>query len=146
MATPAPILDLLRDAANLLKREPKAAITRLQEAYALAMGHNDQADNAMIEEELARAWSRRKRQSRAIYFAKRATKSLPTSRSAWATLAKTCELVAMRTAIHNTRRAAALYHAAARAFTQAATLTKDPEDRRWLQELARDAKSAGTKC
>jgi hypothetical protein len=75
-----------------------------------------------------------------LYYAVKATKLAPTWRTAWTTLAKTCELVATKTqATTKARRARALYKSAAAAFTRAAALTKDPEDKRWLLELGGDA-------
>ena len=59
-------------------------------------------------------------------------------RATWTTLAKTCELVASRQGEPKLRRAQALYRAAATGFKKAASLTKDPEDKRWLLELAGD--------
>ena len=59
-------------------------------------------------------------------------------------LGKTCELVGSKYRGDATAaRSAALYRAAAGAFKQAAALTKDPEDKRWLLELAGDAARQG---
>jgi hypothetical protein len=70
----------------------------------------------------------------------KATELAPGQKTSWTTLAKTCELVASRTqSAAKQVRARALYRAAGAAFTKAASLTKDAEDKHWLLELARDA-------
>ncbi|MDB4946906.1 MAG: hypothetical protein JWP97_6440 [Labilithrix sp.] len=131
---------LLKEAAGLLKNDVKGAIAKLDAALALALGSGSEDDAAVVTEELARAWMRRRSPARALRFAQRATELAPEQRASWTTLAKTCELVATRiTRADQQRRARALYRAAASAFRKAASMTKDPEDKRWLQELAGDA-------
>jgi hypothetical protein len=132
---------LLKEAAASLKGDLKGAIGSLESAYGIARAAGDAGDTAAVAEELARAFLRRKAAaSRALLYASRATKVAPERKAAWTTLAKTCELVASRTTpATKERRARALYGAAANAFKKAASMTKDPEDKRWLQELARDA-------
>jgi hypothetical protein len=130
---------LLKDAAGSMKSDIAGAIEKLNAAYALAEKVGDAQDVAGVAEELARAWARRKSPAKALYYAAKATKLAPERKATWSTLAKTCELVASRTQSHKQRRAQALYRAAATAFKKAAQLTKDPEDKRWLQELAGDA-------
>lgn len=135
------IARLLKEAASTIKSDAKAAVAKLESAYALAQGDADAS--AIVAEELARGWARRRSPARSVYYAWKATKLAPESRTAWTTLAKTCELVASRTSSETKqRRAQALYRAASAAFKKAASLTKDPEDRRWLQELASDAARA----
>jgi hypothetical protein len=134
------IARLLKEAAASMKTDAKGAVAKLESAYALARGSGDADDTATVAEELARGWARRKSTGRSLYYAIKATKLAPDWKTAWTTLAKTCELVASRTQrADKQRRARALYRAAAAAFTKAATMTKDPEDKRWLQELAGDA-------
>jgi hypothetical protein len=123
-----------------MKSDVRGAVGKLEGAYALALGTGDPNEVASVAEELARGWARRKSTSKSLYFAVKATKTAPERKAAWNTLAKTCELVASRTSAEpKQRRAQALYRAAATAFKKAASLTKDPEDKRWLLELAGDA-------
>lgn len=134
------IASLLKEAAASMKSDVRGAVGKLEAAYALAKESGDAEDSAIVAEELARGWARRKSTSRSLYFAIKATKTAPERKAAWSTLAKTCELVASRTSSdHKQRRAQALYRAAGAAFKKAASLTKDPEDKRWLLELAGDA-------
>lgn len=140
MATRDEIARLMKEAAASLKSDATGAVAKLESAYAMARETGDKDDTATVAEELARAWPRRKAWGRSLYYALKATKLAPEWRTAWTTLAKTCELVASRTQGEDKqRRARALYRAAANAFTKAASMTKDPEDKRWLQELASDA-------
>lgn len=123
-----------------MKSDLRGAIGKLEAAYARATAMGDPDVCASVAEELARGWARRKSSSKSLYYALQATKAAPGRKAAWNTLAKTCELVASRTtADHKQRRARALYRAAATGFKKAASLTKDPEDKRWLLELAGDA-------
>lgn len=134
------IARLLEEAAASMKSDVKGATEKLEAAYTLAeqSGHAD--DTAVVAEELARAWGRRKSAAMSLYYATKATELVPGHRSTWTTLAKICEFVASRTrADDKQRRARVLYKAAASAFKKAAALTKDPEDKRWLIELAGDA-------
>ena len=134
------IARLMKEAAASLKTDAKGAVEKLESAYAIARGSGDADDTATVAEELARGWARRKSSSRALYYASKATKLSPDWKTAWTTLAKTCELVASRTRADKQQgRARALYRAAATAFNKAASMTKDPEDKRWLLELAGDA-------
>ncbi len=134
------IARLLKEAAASMKRDVKGAVATLESAYAIAQKAGDPDDTSVVAEELARGWGRRKSFSRALYFAVQATELAPEQRATWTTLAKTCELVATRTQAPNKQvRARALYKATSTAFKKAASLTKDPEDKRWLQELAGDA-------
>ena len=134
------IARLMKDAAASMKTDAKGAVSKLESAYSLARGTGNPDDAAAVAEELARGWARRKSSSRSLYYAAKAAKLSPAQRSSWTTLAKTCELVASRTrGKHHERRARALYRAAATAFDKAASMTKDPEDKRWLKELAGDA-------
>lgn len=134
------IARLLKEAAASMKSDAKGAVAKLESAYAVARGTGDADDTALVAEELARGWARRKSTARSLYYASKSTKLAPEQRTSWTTLAKTCELVASRTrGDHHQRRARALYRAAASAFNKAASLTKDPEDKRWLLELAGDA-------
>lgn len=130
---------LLKEAAASMKSDVKGAVAKLESAYAIAQGTGNADDAAVVAEELARGWARRKSASRSLYFARKATKLSPGQRSTWTTLAKTCELVASRIPDRKTRRAHALYRAAASSFKKAASMTKDAEDKRWLLELASDA-------
>jgi hypothetical protein len=134
------IARLLKAAAASMKSDAKGAVAKLESAYALAHASGVPDDAAVVAEELARGWARCKSPARSMYYAIKATKLAPEQRSSWTTLAKTCELVASRTrGDAKLRRARALYRAAASAFKKAASMTKDPEDKRWLVELARDA-------
>lgn len=133
------IARLLKEAAASMKRDVKGAVAKLEAAYAIAREAGDDDDTGLVAEELARGWARRRSAARALYYARKATRWAPEQKASWTTLAKTCELVASRAREDAGGRARALYRAAARAFEKAASLTKDPEDRRWLQELARDA-------
>lgn len=134
------IAGLLKEAAASMKSDVRGAVAKLEAAYAIALETGDPNESASVAEELARGWARRKSTAKSLYFAVKATKTAPERKAAWNTLAKTCELVASRTsADHKQRRAQALYRAAATAFKKAASLTKDPEDKRWLLELAGDA-------
>jgi hypothetical protein len=134
------IARLLRESAASMKVDVKGAVAKLESAYATARGAGDDDDTALVAEELARGWARRRSAGRSLYYARKAARLAPGQRTSWTTLAKTCELVASRTPVdRKQRRAQALYRAAARAFKKAASLTKDAEDRRWLLELAHDA-------
>lgn len=134
------IARLLKEAAAAMKNDAKGAVAKLESAYALARESGDADDTAVVAEELARGWARRRSFARSLYYARKATKLAPKEKSTWTTLAKTCELGASRTGgDHKQRRARSLYAAAATSFKTAATLTKDPEDKRWLLELAGDA-------
>ena len=141
MAGPEDIGRLMKEAAASMKGDVKGAIAKLETAWSIARASGEAGDAAIVAEELARAWARRKgAASRSLYYASKAPELVPERKSAWTTLAKTCELVASRTqGDHKQRRARALYRAAAAAFKKAASLTKDPEDKRWLLELAGDA-------
>jgi hypothetical protein len=135
---------LLKEAAASMKSDVKGAIAKLHTAYGIADEAGNPADTSVIAEELARAYARRKTSSLALHYARKSTKLSPGERSTWTTLAKTAELVASRTTAEaKSARARALYRAAGRAFEKAAALTKDPEDKRWLLDLARDAARAG---
>lgn len=134
------IARLLKEAAASMKSDVKGAVAKLESAYAMARESGDVDDTATVAEELARGWARRKSTARSLYYASKATKLAPDWKTAWTTLAKTCELVAARTPSEaKQRRAQALYRSAAGAFQRAASMTKDPEDKRWLLELAGDA-------
>lgn len=134
------IARLLKEAAASMKGDVKGAVAKLEAAYALARESGDVDDTATVAEELARGWARRRSAARSLYYASKATKLAPKWKTAWTTLAKTCELVASRmNDPHEQRRARVLYRIAATSFKTAATLTKDPEDKRWLLELAGDA-------
>ena len=141
------IARLLKEAAASIKSDVRGAVAKLEEAQALAVATSDPDAIAAVarrsrggREELARGWSRRKSAAKSLYYAEKATRTAPDRKAAWKTLAKTCELIASRTsAPTKQQRARALYRAAATAFKKAAALTKDPEDKRWLQELASDA-------
>ena len=140
MAGREEIARLLKEAAASMKRDVKGALESLQSAYRIAVDAGDDEDTAVVAEELARGWARKKAFSKSLYFAIKATELSPDQRATWTTLAKTCELVATRTTAERKRkRAQALYRSTATAFKKAASLTKDPEDKRWLQELAGDA-------
>ncbi len=131
---------LLKEAAASMKSDLAGAVAKLEAAYALAGESGIPDDRAVVAEELARAWARKKSTARALYYAIKATKLSPEQRSTWTTRAKTCELAASRVrGAEKARRTRALYAAAAEAFQKAASLTKDPEDKRWLRELAGDA-------
>jgi ribonuclease HI len=134
------IARLLKEAATSMKSDVKGAVAKLESAYAIARETGVADDTAVVAEELARGWARRKSTARALYYARKATELSPEAKAAWTTMAKTCELVASRTSGDpKLRRAQALYRGAALAFKKAASLTKDPEDKRWLLELAGDA-------
>lgn len=140
MSSREDIARLMKEAAVSMKTDAKGAVDKLEAAYAFARDSGDADDTATVAEELARGWARRKSASRSLYYAYKATKLAPEWKTAWTTLAKTCELVASRTRGDTKQlRARALYRAAASAFQKAASMTKDPEDKRWLQELAGDA-------
>jgi hypothetical protein len=140
MAGREDIVRLLKEAAASMKTDAKGAVAKLDSAYALAVASGDADDTATVAEECARGWARRKAFGRSLYYASKATKLAPEWKTAWTTLAKTCELVASRTqGDGKQRRAQALYRAASSAFKKAASMTKDPEDKRWLLELAGDA-------
>jgi hypothetical protein len=134
------IARLLKEAAVAMKSDAKGAVAKLEAAYVVAREAGVDDDTAMVAEELARGWARRRSPARSVHYARTATELAPGRKTAWTTLAKTCELVASRTqGEHEQRRARALYRAAATAFKKAAALTKEPEDKHWLLELARDA-------
>lgn len=134
------IARLLKEAAASMKHDVKGAVAKLELAFTIARETGVADDAAVVAEELARGWGRRKSAARSLYYARLATKLAPEQKAAWNTLAKTCELVASRTqGGHKRRRTQALYRAASNAFKKAAALTKDPEDKRWLLELASDA-------
>ena len=140
MSARAEIARLLKEAAASMKSDVRGAVAKLESAYALATAAGDPDDTAVVAEELARGWARRKSTARSLYYALKATKLAPEQRTSWTTLAKTCELVASRTqSEHKQHRARALYRAAGVAFQRAASMTKDPEDKHWLLELAGDA-------
>ncbi|MBX3197857.1 MAG: hypothetical protein KF894_06905 [Labilithrix sp.] len=140
MTTSDDIARLVKEASATIKSDLKGAVAKLELAYAGARALGDAEASAVVAEELARGWARRKSAARSLHYASKSTKLTPERKAAWNTLAKTCELVATRTqAEAKQRRARALYRAAAAAFKKAASLTKDPEDKRWLLELAGDA-------
>lgn len=135
------IAQLVKEANASLKGDLSGALGKLHSAYELAQRAGDAENSAMVAEELARALTRRKAPAKSLYYAAKATKLVPARKTAWTTLAKTCELIATRTqGASKQGRARVLYRAAAQAFERAAKLTKDPEDKRWLLELAGDAK------
>jgi MoxR-like ATPase len=134
------IARLVAQATARMKSDVRGAVADLEAAQALAVANGDPHVAASVAEELARGWARRRSPARSLHHARVATRTAPDRKAAWTTLAKTCELVAARTSDpHHARRARALYRAAAGAFEKAASLTKDPEDQRWLRELAGDA-------
>ncbi len=140
MSAQKDIARLVKEATASLKHDVKGAIAKLESAYAAAREAGQTGDASAVAEELARAWSRRKSAARSLHYATKATKIAPDRKAAWNTLAKTCELVASRLGDpRKLRRAQALYRTAAAAFKKAASMTKDPEDKRWLLELAGDA-------
>jgi hypothetical protein len=129
-----------------MKSDPKSAVAKLESAYAIARAAGNDDDTAVVAEELARGWARRRSSARALYYASEAAELAPSQKSSWTTLAKTCELVASRVrGDSKKRRVRALYRAASSAFKKAASLTKDPEDKRWLQELAGEASAQAQK-
>lgn len=131
---------LLKEAAAAMKRDPEGAVATLEEAYAIAVAGGVKDDVAVVSEDLARGWARRKSSARALHFARLAAKLAPEQRTSWTTLAKTCELIASRTPEETKgRRARALYRATAKGFKKASSLTKDREDKHWLIELASEA-------
>jgi hypothetical protein len=131
---------LLKEAAASMKGDVKGAIKKLEAGYEEALQSGADGDGATLAEELARAWTRRKSRSRPLYYARKGTRLSPERKTAWTTLAKACELVASGIdGDTKRRRAQTLYSAAAEAFKKAASLTRDPEDKRWLLELAKDA-------
>lgn len=135
---------LLKEAAATMKSDAKAAVAKLETAYGLARSGGSTDDAAFVAEELARGWARRKSSHRSLHYARKSVVLAPEQRTGWTTLAKTCELIASRTPVdRKARRAKALFRAAGQAFKKAAGLTKDPEDKRWLLELARDAATQG---
>jgi hypothetical protein len=134
------IARLMKEAAASMKSDVKGAVAKLESAYAIARESGVVDDAAVVAEELARGWARRKSAARSLYYASKAARLAPAQRTSWTTLAKTCELVASRTqGADKQRRARALFAAAAKAFEKAASLTKDAEDRHWLLDLAREA-------
>lgn len=136
----ANIAKLIKEANAAIKRDAKTAVEKLEEAYVLAKAAGNDEDTAFVAEELARAWPRRKKVARALYYAHKASKLAPNQRTSWTTLAKTCELVANRQKRETKKaRMMALFRVAADGFKKAAGMTKDPEDKRWLQELGADA-------
>ena len=136
----ANIAKLIKEANAAIKRDAKTAVEKLEEAYALAKAAGNDEDTAFVAEELARAWPRRKKVARALYYARIASKLAPNQRTSWTTLAKTCELVANRQKRDTKKkRMMALFKVASEGFKKAASMTKDPEDKRWLQELGADA-------
>ncbi|MFO0667665.1 MAG: hypothetical protein U0174_27175 [Polyangiaceae bacterium] len=139
----AEVTSLLQEATALMKSDAKAAVGKLEAAYALASENGAPSDQAAVAEELARGYIRRKAPAQSLHYACKATKLTPERKSAWNTLGKTCELLATRTDASHRRRGAALFRGAAMAFKKAASLTKDPEDKRWLLELASDAAKQG---
>ncbi len=140
MAAQADIVRLLKEAAADMKRDAKGAVAKLEAAYALVRDGGSPDDIALVAEELARGWARRKSSARSLHHARTATKLAPAQKTSWTTLAKTCELIASRTPEDTKgRRARALYRAAAKGFEKASSLTSDREDKHWLLELARDA-------
>lgn len=134
------IVKLIKEAQASIKRDAKGAVEKLEEAYGLAKQAGNDEDTAFVAEELARAWPRRKKVARALYYAIKASKLAPNQRTSWTTLAKTCELVANKQKRETkSKRMMALFKGSAEAYKKAAGMTKDPEDKRWLQELANDA-------
>jgi hypothetical protein len=144
MSASASTVKLVETAALLMKSDLAGALEKLTIAYVQAANTSNTEDAGLIAEELARGWTRRKSPARSLYYAYNATELSPERKAAWTTLAKTCELIATRVRGDDKRlRAKVLYRAAGAAFKKAASLTKDPEDRRWLTELARDAARLG---
>jgi hypothetical protein len=136
------VAGLLKQAEGLMKSDLKGALVLLDSALATARQSGSEMDIAMVADELSRAWSRRKSSSRSLYYAVQSTEVAPERKASWCTLAKTCELLAARVRGEDKRqRARLLYRCAAKAFKKAAALGKDPEDKRWLLELARDAEA-----
>lgn len=140
MAARDEIARLLKEAASTMKSDAKGAVSKLETAYGIARESGDADDTALVAEELARGWARRKSDAKSLYFAAKASKLAPEQKTSWTTLAKTCELVASRIRQdEKQRRARALYKVAAQSFQKAASMTKDAEDKHWLMDLARDA-------
>lgn len=138
------IARLLKEAAAAMRSDPKAAVAKLEAAYVLACGTGVADDAAVVAEELARGWARRKSAARSLYYARKSTRLMPGGKAGWSTLAKTCETIAARTLGEGKqRRAQALYRAAAAAFKKVASMTEDTEDKHWLLELAGDAARRG---
>lgn len=133
---------LVAEALAQAKRDAKGAVKTLEAALVVANGTGIPDDAAVVCEHLARLHLRREK-SRALHYARRAVRLVPEEKSAHSTLAKTCELIAAQTNMETKgRRARALYGVVATSFKKAAGMTKDPEDKRWLLELAHDASVA----
>jgi hypothetical protein len=131
--------ELLREAAQRIKRDSKGAIALLHEALERVTAAGDQTRAAQVADELARAWGRRRSPAKQVHYARMSVRLAPERSASWATMAKTCELLATQTPAAHRARAKALFRLASGAFTRASECTRDPEDRRWLQELAKDA-------
>jgi len=84
---------LLKEAAVSMKRDVVGAVAKLETAYQIARTDGVPDDAAFVAEELARGWTRRRSSSRALFYARVATRLAPNQRSGWTMLGKTCELV-----------------------------------------------------
>ncbi len=134
---------LVQEATAILKSDARIAVQKLEEAWALVAPAGG-TGAAVVAEELSRAWARRKSWSRALHWARRATRVAPERKAAWAALGKASELVAIKTdRPGHAQRTRALHRGTATAFKKAASLATDREDKNWLLELARDAAKLG---
>ncbi len=139
LSTKEEIERALKEATASLKGDIKGATATLERAFALAQKSGTPEDAVIVAEELARVLARRKLDAKAIVYARFASTAAGDRKNGFTTLAKTCELAATRRHATKPHGARVLFRAASTAFQRAAALTKDPEDKRWLLELAKDA-------
>ncbi|MBP9111436.1 MAG: hypothetical protein KBF88_01450 [Polyangiaceae bacterium] len=139
-ANPTNVAALLEEASLSMKSDLTGTLARLESGYRACLDGGDRPGAGAIACALSRGWARKKSPARSVHYARKSTLLAPENKSSWTTLAKTCELVALRCdSGSESRRAKVLFAASARAFKKAASMTSDPEDKRWLLELASDA-------
>ncbi len=77
------IVRLLDEAAASMKSDVRGAVAKLESAHGLAVATGNPENIAIVSEDLARGWARRKSESRSLHYAMKATKLMPEREAAW---------------------------------------------------------------
>lgn len=131
---------LVKEAGDLMLTDPRAAVTRFDEARVSALRLGDREYACTLSVLAARASWRSGQAAQALALARRAAQDAPSLPLGPKTLAKLCEYAAKRQLdASKVARARALYRAASIAYDKASQLDADEEQRDLLKQFARSA-------